>query len=548
MNEFLTRVPLSITPLTPVHIGCGEDFEPTNYVIDDGLLWHFDPTRAALSPDDTRALLAEVRRPQGQEALLGIQRFFYNRRERFIGLAKRAVAVCPGVEHQYAERVGRLAQRESQGERINQLLIERSAFEALGGHPYLPASSLKGALRTAWLDGLQDGRPNAQKLKAQQIEKGLLESHDGFHTDPFRLVALADARGDSVQSEVVFATNHKKQPVTGRDGREMPAQGPAARREAIRGGQFRALQSELRLQGLPGIPASNRVPAERRRIADLQQLAAACNAYYLPRLRDTLALLGRRGFADAGWLRDFEGLLDSITPALTAGRALLLRVGRHSGAESVTLDGIRDIRIMQQRGKPARYSPDGATTVWLAAREIDARSGLLPFGWVLVEPAASRPAPGLAEWCERQPALDTAAIESRLTAARAEAREQTVRAQQARAEREAREAAEQAALAARETRLATASEQGKLILGFEETCEALLAAGRKEPFNPGSGAYGLANSLSRQALAEGSAWTADERAALAAAFERYLPQVLQGWEAKAARKKLQLAALRGGAG
>jgi CRISPR-associated protein Csm5 len=34
MNRFLDVIPLALTPLTPIHIGCGEDFEPTNYVID----------------------------------------------------------------------------------------------------------------------------------------------------------------------------------------------------------------------------------------------------------------------------------------------------------------------------------------------------------------------------------------------------------------------------------------------------------------------------------------------------------------------------------
>ena len=37
-----------LTPLSPVHVGCGQSFEPTNYVIDDGWLHAFD-TAAALA-------------------------------------------------------------------------------------------------------------------------------------------------------------------------------------------------------------------------------------------------------------------------------------------------------------------------------------------------------------------------------------------------------------------------------------------------------------------------------------------------------------------
>lgn len=32
--KFLSTHRIALTPLSPIHIGCGETFEPTNYVID----------------------------------------------------------------------------------------------------------------------------------------------------------------------------------------------------------------------------------------------------------------------------------------------------------------------------------------------------------------------------------------------------------------------------------------------------------------------------------------------------------------------------------
>ncbi|AEC18299.1 hypothetical protein UMN179_02286 [Gallibacterium anatis UMN179] len=32
-KEFMQTYQIYLTPLSPIHIGCGEDFEPTNYVI-----------------------------------------------------------------------------------------------------------------------------------------------------------------------------------------------------------------------------------------------------------------------------------------------------------------------------------------------------------------------------------------------------------------------------------------------------------------------------------------------------------------------------------
>ena len=62
MNRFLDVVPLVITPLTPIHIGCGEDFEPTNYVIDGGVLHHFEPARLKMSQEDRRLLTQSANR------------------------------------------------------------------------------------------------------------------------------------------------------------------------------------------------------------------------------------------------------------------------------------------------------------------------------------------------------------------------------------------------------------------------------------------------------------------------------------------------------
>ena len=49
MNNFLQTFRVAVTPLTPIHIGCGTDFEPTNYVIrDNDILYNFDPENAEL--------------------------------------------------------------------------------------------------------------------------------------------------------------------------------------------------------------------------------------------------------------------------------------------------------------------------------------------------------------------------------------------------------------------------------------------------------------------------------------------------------------------
>jgi CRISPR-associated protein Csm5 len=46
MSHGFSTWQLAITPLSPVHIGTGEDYEPTQYVIDGDGLYSFSPEAA----------------------------------------------------------------------------------------------------------------------------------------------------------------------------------------------------------------------------------------------------------------------------------------------------------------------------------------------------------------------------------------------------------------------------------------------------------------------------------------------------------------------
>jgi CRISPR-associated protein Csm5 len=185
----------------------------------------------------------------------------------------------------------------------------------------------------------------------------------------------------------------------------------------------------------------------------MRQIAQACNAFYRQILQDEIRLLRERGYIDEDWARSVEAVLQD--PRLAQGTAFLLRVGRHSGAESVTLNGVLNIKIMRTQGQPAEFGKE-VKTVWLAANERGQQKNLLPFGWLLVEiiaPTVSGPA-------DHAPLKS--ACDARLAPARQWARalaEKQQAMEQARAEAEARRrAAEEkarlhAAAAAEEARL-----------------------------------------------------------------------------------------------
>ena len=79
MKPFLHRHTLHLTPLSPLHLGTGEDYEPTNYVIADGLLYAFDPSQATLTSAQRNELLQAAQSGNMQT----IQKFFARHPEPF---------------------------------------------------------------------------------------------------------------------------------------------------------------------------------------------------------------------------------------------------------------------------------------------------------------------------------------------------------------------------------------------------------------------------------------------------------------------------------
>lgn len=523
VTDRVERVELLITPLTPVHVGAGEDFDPTGYVIHEGFLYHFDPAALPLDAGERRMLAACTNKPGG-DAILALQRFFHDRTAKCVAAARLAVPVVPGVAEQYRARVGQTAQREAGGrDVINALTIERTAHHPHTGLLYLPGTSLKGAMRTAWLDSLNQGRGREGKERASELERRLMAG--GFHTDPFRLVGLTDAAGGDTLAQVFFATNHKKRPVV-RDGRELAGRGPAARRECIAPAQHAALRTTLTLRQLDGHRPGTDGPDPRRGPADWVSLAAACNRYYLGRMRREFDLLDARRFASPAWLQQIRALLDMLQPSLASGEAVLLRVGRHSGAESVTLDGVREIRIMKGPGKQAAMGSE-ATTVWLAAARENARSDMLPFGWVLAH-RAGVDLPALRDWCAAQPRPDVEAVRTRLRLAREAAVRAADEASTRDAERRAQIAAEEHAAARERARLESLTAQGRDVEFLRRQLEGYKAA-RKQPV--GGQLYAAVRALVQRAQTE--PWAAADRRELAKLLRTLVPEKIDlGGKAK----------------
>ena len=543
--NFLESRRLLISTLSPVHVGCGEDYDPTHYVIEDDTLYEFEPgaALAALTVQDRDQLLKIVSSPANDRMLQQVQAFFYHRRQALISTASRRVPVGPKMVAFYQKRVGKTVQVEGDGAQLlNRLEIERTFFNPSNGVPVLPGSGLKGAMRTALLDEINEGKPLQDQEKNLALQQRLFR-YDRFEQDPMRLVQLADALfldGEGVGSELHFAVNRRRKPP--KPG-ERSMQSQAEQRglyqllECVPAARFRAFAGGLTIQRLEGVTDSrDRLPAANLRWS-AADIAAACNRFYRPQLETELKQMQERDYLDANWVALLSRLLDGpVGERLNRNEAFLLRVGRHSGAESVTLDGVRNIKILLgkdvETGKQRFENRTTGTSWWLAASDIQDRAGMLPFGWLLVElhPAESEPP----DWPETREILIGLPTEYTAWIEREQQRTHQ------RAETEARLKAEEQAREQAAAAEAALSPEQKAIAELRRWFDEERAAKRKEPGGR------LANRLN-ELLKEGLPWPAAEREDLAKLAEAIYGYLDWGSGKKKQERKTRIQQLREGA-
>lgn len=504
MNAPFQHIPCRLSTLSPLHLGCGEDYQPTGYVIHDGYLHAFADHQLirALGAAGVNKL-AQLAARGDDDSLRAIQREIHQQTERLVPLASHSVWVQPGIASLYASRVGQVAQREQGGRKIhNQLEIRRTFHNPFDQQPVIPGSAVKGAIRTAWLDLLNDGAKAQPQEKAGDLQKRLLD-YRKVDEDPFYLLKIGDAayRHELPAGEIWYSVSRKRNPTA-----EHPPAAIYNQLECIGGARRHAFELDLRLLDGSLRQTSRRVPQT------LAELAGACNRYYLPRLRRELYQLGeQRDYLDRQWCKSIARLLDGeLGAALEGNRAILLRLGRHGGAEDKTLDGLRQIKILTGRkdGRMTSENRAGTTEIRLAAADRNQQQGLLPFGWVLLE-FADAPLP------QTHAALDELAAPARQRAAglqhwqqlREQARLEAERSAAAARAREAARAAEREAEARRTEALATLSDEQRRIA---ELADQLAGdqAGR------GKGLGSPLGQVLRESVLAAETWSAPDKAAL----------------------------------
>ncbi|HIE33365.1 MAG TPA: type III-A CRISPR-associated RAMP protein Csm5 [Thermodesulfobacteriaceae bacterium] len=376
-----------IKVLSPLHIGSGEVYAPTEFFVNEREKWlgvlDFPRWCEAASRWNPKALKAFMKLCAAKDAVSFVNLLDFmdqvsltllkNGKDGFI---KRRIEVSRGFLEVYRGFKAKKKDPARLAREFNRFEIFRTAYSSNENLPILPGSSVKGALRTAVLNlrrskarsqNIKDYCPdcrrpkhcNSRKLEAEILEY-FREDPRNFKTDPFRLIKLSDFRpvkGSGVKMKIVFAVNRRK------DGSR--SRGPYQILEVVEAGAvFEGTMTVL------DPPETSRRDLSVKNPVTFEEILQALRNFYgreMERKRRELAAMGV----------NFEVLGDK------EGVPLIL--GRYSGAECVTIEGFRSI-LVRGRGGRKRCLPH-ATTLWLASEDPrgDETSSLKPFGWTRLE-------------------------------------------------------------------------------------------------------------------------------------------------------------------
>jgi len=196
--------------LTPVHIGDGTELEPLEYVIKDKFYKvNLEEWLSALSSEKAEEFKRLTGREYAQKNILTSLRQFVKDNIDVDRYTEWSVDVSEAVKKRYEERFNAPE---------NQLPM--SPFIRTGNRPYLPGSSIKGAIRTAYLNFLRRKTLELnEKKRADLVEGELLKAinkgSDGkprfsIEKDPFRAIKVKDVFLPENSTFFAEVINHNK--------------------------------------------------------------------------------------------------------------------------------------------------------------------------------------------------------------------------------------------------------------------------------------------------------------------------------------------------
>ncbi|MGI6681142.1 MAG: type III-A CRISPR-associated RAMP protein Csm5 [Bdellovibrionota bacterium] len=340
-KQAMQVIDVILTTRSPIHIGCDEIYDPISYKVGDGEILVYDPLELARLMDKSqRKELSKLLLDEKINEKNGIKKVCdYIQKLNVESLNYKKIGIAKEYKKEYEN-----------AKSYDQFVIDRTAFLKKTGKPYIPGSSVKGSLRTAYLNLIADKEnKSATQQEKNKDSKGfecrLLNCNKNeTETDPFRLVKVSDFLpiGD-IKTKIVYLRNFKKK----NSGKNLTSK---QRLEVIpTGSKFLGQITIMQ-------PIDNNIV---KKTIDKKILFNSTNRFY----GEMLTNLENRPYYIDG--RSYQIKLKSAIP----NDEYPMQIGRHSGAEGVTIKNSRSIEIGQ-----IKKSLSGTTTIWCANETYEIRN------------------------------------------------------------------------------------------------------------------------------------------------------------------------------
>ncbi|MCD6653561.1 MAG: RAMP superfamily CRISPR-associated protein [Sulfurovum sp.] len=295
---------LKLTALTPIHIGTGESYEPTNYVIDGGFLYEFDEMLFVQSLSQSLknqfSMIASSESENGYELFEKVHRFIIDNKENAKKVAYNKIPVSWAVEQKYKKDIAKKVQIEGKNKNthsvFNKFEIQKTQRLLNNVSTFLSGSSIKGSISTAYQEFI------FKKYGKQKLEN--LFDKDKL----FKNLSISDTLAQNSKSQIGYAIN--KEIFETDDNAEISTFIEVNSTDS----EYLIDLTIKDFQNADGLDIAEKITKEK--------IIEACNAHYKI-LYD-----------------EKESKKLNLKP-----NQFLLSVGKHSGARAVTIDGMRKILV-----------------------------------------------------------------------------------------------------------------------------------------------------------------------------------------------------------
>ena len=368
------------TTISPIHIGCDDEFEPTNYFIDNSKLHEISTSDLiqVLTADEKSWLLEQINnRTINSNFLLEYMRIAFSKRNSLQRINTLSIPTTKDVSDRYAKD---LEEVKKEKDIFEKFFIPKTLTNPLTQEAIIPGSSIKGAIRTTILQAIQTKRntPNEDKLAADEIYKkpekwadyqANLADYIEPSNDIFKYLKIGDLTLNKSSRKITHVINCNRTNL----------ENHKAKKKAGLPLIYEVIKENTSAEFTINIDKNYKLLPDDinsfEQYDDIYKLINFCKKFYQQNSKDELTQLLNYGYIKKDNYNKIINHLDNKDK-----NKFILKLGRFTGSSSMTLNN-RQIKVKGRKGEADKQLPQ-STTSWLTSETQNFNDGL-PMGWLL---------------------------------------------------------------------------------------------------------------------------------------------------------------------